>query len=452
MFDEKRIYTEGPKTDPVEFRGHLIGVPICEDIWHPDVIADLVRKGAEVIVSPNASPFYVGKHADRLEQVLARRIVDEENNVPVLYVNQVGGQDEIVFDGRSTAMNADGQVMMLARGFEEALEVMDVDFPETGPARFSRGNVHETGEYLEEGWSALVLGFRDYVEKSGIRDKRVLLGMSGGIDSGVVAALAVDAFGPDNVTLYKLPSQYSSGHSISDSDDAARMLRCHIEEIAIQSAVDALWNSVKSHFNDNADPGALSLAEENLQARIRGTILMALSNANGGMLASTGNKSEVSVGYCTLYGDMNGGFNPLKDVSKMTVYAMAEWRNTHYPRNVLGPEGMVVPQNIIDKKPSAELRPGQVDEDSLPPYPVLDDILARYVEQEQSISDISMETGYERETIEDVIRKTDIAEFKRRQACPGIKISPRSFDKGRRVPIARPNTVGMSRDIEGLGL
>lgn len=448
VFDEKRIYAEGPRTEPIEFRGQLLGVPICEDGWHPDVIADLVAKGAQAIIWPNASPFYVGKHHDRIDQVLTQRIVREGNNVPVLYVNQVGGQDEVVFDGYSTAMNADGKIVMMAQSFEESLEVLDLKFSDKKPASFKKGNIHKIDDRLEETWNALVLGLRDYIGKSGVRNKKALLGMSGGIDSGVVAALAVDALGPENVMLYKLPSQYSSDHSITDSDDAAKFLGCGIEEIAIQPSVEALLSTVKPFFNDSASESALSLTEENIQARLRGVILMALSNANGGLLLSTGNKSEVSVGYCTLYGDMNGGFNPLKDVPKMLVYALAEWRNKNYPRNVLGPNGMTVPQNIIDKKPSAELRPGQVDEESLPPYPVLDDILQRYVEQEQSIADIVDETGYERDTIEDMIRKTDLAEFKRRQACPGIKITPRSFGKGRRVPISRPNTANMQRDVQ----
>lgn len=447
VFDEKRIYTEGPKTDPVEFRGHRLGVAICEDVWHPDVIADLVSKGAEAIVSPNASPYYVGKHKDRLDKVLRQRIVQENNAVPMLYVNQVGGQDEIVFDGYSTAMNADGEVVMMARSFEENMEVLELDFSETGPARFKKGAVYDMDEAHEEAWNALVLGLRDYVEKAGMRTKNAILGMSGGIDSAVVAALAVDAFGPDHVNLYKLPSKYSSDHSRTDSDDAAQMLGCRIEEIEIQPAVDALWSLVKLHFNASAGKESIAVTEENLQARARGNILMALSNANGGILLSTGNKSEVSVGYCTLYGDMNGGFNPLKDVPKMMVYALAEWRNAHYPRNALGPDGPVMPRNIITKPPSAELRPDQVDEDSLPPYPVLDDILDRYIVQEQPIADIAVETGYGRERIEDVLRKTDISEFKRRQACPGIKITQRSFGKGRREPIARPNVVSMMRDV-----
>lgn len=448
VFDEKRIYTEGGRTEPVDFRGHRLGIAICEDVWHADVIADLVAKGAEAIIAPNASPFYTGKHLDRIEKVLMQRIVHEKNNVPILYVNQVGGVDEIVFDGYSTAMNANGSLAFIAPGFTENLTMLDLYAKEPSAAlSFAQNDVVVPANRLTETWQALVLGTRDYFMKSDIPHKKAILGMSGGIDSAVVAALAVDALGAENVTLYKLPSQYSSDHSITDSDIAARMLGCPIHEINIQDATDALRKAISPFFNQGASAHALSLTEENIQPRIRGTMLMGLSNANGGLLLSTGNKSEISVGYCTLYGDMNGGFNPLKDVPKMLVYELAEWRNKNCPPEMLGPRGPVMPQNIIDKKPSAELRPDQVDEESLPPYPVLDDILQRYIQEEQGIGQIAEETGYERGMIEDMIRKTDIAEFKRRQSCPGIKITPRSFGKGRRVPITRPPTGQMRRDL-----
>ncbi|MCD8563054.1 MAG: NAD+ synthase [Alphaproteobacteria bacterium] len=453
VFDEKRIYTSGPRTEPVEFRGRRLGIAICEDVWHPDVIADLTAKGAEVIIAPNASPYYVGKQQVRLNDVMRQRLVTEGNALPMLYVNQVGGQDEILFDGYSTAMNSNGAVMMTAPSFVESLNVVNLSFPAKGPARFKKSTVFPMENPLEETWNALVLSIRDYIAKSGIRNKQALLGMSGGIDSAVVAALAVDALGPDKVSLYKLPSDFSSESSLTDSDDAATLLGCEIDVINIEPIVEVIRQSLKPLFKATASPEALSLTDENLQPRARGLALMGLSNANGGLLLSTGNKSEVSVGYCTLYGDMNGGFNPLKDVLKMKVYALAEWRNNHPCRIGLGPKtGPVIPQNIIDKKPSAELRPGQVDQDSLPPYPVLDDILERYIEQEQAVKTIIDQTGYAPDLVKDVIRKADMAEHKRRQACPGPKISRRSFGKGRRVPISQPGIVTTIRDIADLSL
>lgn len=450
VFDEKRNYSSGGRSEPIEFRGHKLGILICEDIWEEDVVADLVEKGSEVIVSLNSSPFYVGKQHDRINEVMRKRIVQEGNHVPILYANQVGGQDEIVFDGYSTAMNADGSVAMMMPGFEENLGYVDLTFTKNNVAKFENGVVHDIGNPLQEQYQALVLGTCDYIEKSGVRNERAILGMSGGIDSALAAAVAVDALGAKNVALYRLPSAYSSKSSITDADEAARLLGCSIEGINIEEPTESLRKTVRPFFNVNASEASLGIMDENLQARVRGIILMALSNGNGGVLITTGNKSEVSVGFCTLYGDMNGGFNPLKDVEKMSVYALAEWRNENVVRGGLGPEGMVVPQNIIDKKPSAELRPDQVDEESLPPYPVLDDILNRYIVQEQSIRNIMVETGYDSEVIEDVLRKTDIAEFKRRQAPPGIKITKRSFGKGHRVPITRPNIVSMNYSVDKL--
>ncbi|MDD9901132.1 MAG: NAD+ synthase [Alphaproteobacteria bacterium] len=444
VFDEVRIYTPGPRTEPVEFRGHRLGLMICEDIWHPHVARDLTEKGAEVLIVTNASPFHEDKQTGRID-LLQQRILEEGNNLPVLYVNQVGGQDEIVFDGYSCAMNADGKTAMMAPCFEETLEVMDLDFDKRA---FTGAKITERPGYHAEVWQALVTGTRDYLNKVGFTD--VVLGMSGGIDSAVVAAIAADALGPEHVHLYKLPSEYSSEHSIKDADDAAKMLGSPIDSISIDPVVAALRASSKPFFNASAKPEEVSLADENLQARARGTILMTLSNANRWMLLSTGNKSEVSVGYCTLYGDMNGGFNPLKDVPKMLVYALAEWRNENRPSSMLGSNGPVVPENIITKKPSAELRPDQFDDESLPPYPVLDDILKRYVEMEQSIANIVKETGYENDLVKDIVAKVDRAEFKRRQACPGIKITERSFGKGRRVPIVRPSVGWMQKQVSGL--
>jgi len=449
VFDEKRIFTAGPRSETFDFRGYKIGIAICQDIWMQDVIPDLVAKGAELILSPNASPYYAQKHKHRIDNVLRERIVKEGNAVPILYVNQVGGQDEVVFDGYSTAINSDGSVAYIARNFEEDMHVVAMDRGADGTPRFiANGITHAIDDPLLETWKALVLGTRDYFYKTGFH--KANLGMSGGIDSAVVAAIAVDALGPENVRLYKLPSKYSSDHSITDAEAAAELLGVTIEEIPIQTTVDSALDALRPHFNSTADPRAIGLAEENLQARIRGLYLMALSNANGDLLLSTGNKSEVSVGFATLYGDMNGGFNPLKDVYKMNVYALAEMRNTLRPEGSLGPESIVVPGNIIKKKPSAELRPNQTDEQSLPPYPMLDRILHGYIEEGKALNEIISETGYEAGMVRDVLHKVDVAEFKRRQACPGVKVTEKSFGKGRRVPIAKPTLPRMIAAVDSM--
>lgn len=438
VFDEKRIYAAGTSSKVFEFKGVKLGVLICEDTWHPEPAADLQKDGAQVLLSMNASPFYVGKHHHRVKEVMRARAM--ETGLPMLYLNQVGGQDELVFDGRSTVMNADGRIAAMMPGFGEHQEIYTLKTG-NGAAAFEDGIVHPVGEEMEESYRALVLGTRDYIRKIGY--KGVLLGMSGGIDSAVVAAIAADAVGPENVHLFKLPSQFSSADSRTDADDAAQMLGSPIAEIAIAPVYDAFMKQLEPQFNS----AAFDATEENLQARIRGTMLMALSNKNGWLLLSTGNKSEISVGYCTLYGDMNGGFNPIKDAWKMNVYAMAQWRNQNHLPEFLGPAGTVVPENILRKKPTADLRPGQFDTDSLPPYPILDEILKRYVERDESIETIKSETGFGDERIDDVIAKVDRNEFKRRQGCPGVKLTERSFGKGRREPIARKNIVEMKKAL-----
>lgn len=442
VFDEKRIYGHGSLPQPLEFMGHRIGIPICEDGWHPEVAAALREQGAEFLVSVNASPFYAGKPQFRLSGVAGKRI--GETGLPMAYLNQVGGVDEIVFDGHSFAMNMDGSIAMQGRGFQEELNFLDVGFGSQG-AFFRQAVVQPFESELSLIYQALVLGTRDYVGKSGF--KKVLLGASGGIDSGLVAPIAVDALGPDNVHLVLMPSKYSSEHSIADAEKTARLLGCSHEIINIQGAVDALSRALVPSFSAVSNPAAIGLAEENIQARTRGVILMGLSNAIGAMLLSTGNKSEMAVGYATLYGDMNGGFNPLKDVFKMMVYGLAEWRNANRPDWVLGPNGLVVPENTIRKKPSAELKPGQFDENSLPPYPVLDAILEAYVEHDMPAHEIARITGQGAALVNGVIEDIDRAEYKRRQAPPGVKITPRAFGKGRRVPIVGASVPGMSAQV-----
>lgn len=441
VFDEQRNFAPGELPSPLNFKGRKLGVLICEDIWFPDIARKLHEDGAEVLIAVNASPAEVGKPVKRQVQVVNRRVA--ETGLPALYVNQVGGQDEIVFDGYSLAVNGDGELKYRAKGFAETLDILKLNIDARGRSSFAVGpQAPAPMDDLEYLWQTLVTGTRDYFAKKSSASTRAILGMSGGIDSAVVAAIAVDALGPESVRLYRLPSRYTENLSNSAADDAAQMLGCAIDEIAIEPAFTALQGMLKPRFDSARGEGkdkAVDLALENLQARIRGTVLMSLSNAGEGLLLTTGNKSEVSVGYCTLYGDMNGGFNPLKDVYKMKVYALADWRNNHFPDGMKGPRGRVVPQVIIDRAPSAELAPGQRDQDSLPPYPVLDAILEKYIEEQKSIATIVAESGQDEALVKDVISKVDNAEFKRRQSAPGVKVTSRSFGKGRRYPIAQPS-------------
>jgi NAD+ synthase len=439
VFDEKRIYTSNKDISPIEFRGHKLGIMICEDLWHKEVAASLAKQGAQALIVPNASPWYVGKEKFRITDVLTPRV--QETGLPILYVNQVGGMDELIFDGHSLAMNADQQVTYTAKGFEQSLDVVELKF-DGKEASFKPTTIEPFYEETQSIWQALVLGTRDYVKKNGF--KKVHLGKSGGIDSAVVAAIAVDALGPENVNLYKLPSKYTQADSNDDANVTAQFLGAKIEEINIWPTYEVATNELKDHFTSNRDDTTFA----NLQARIRGLFLMALSNRNDSLLLSTGNKSEMSVGWATLYGDMNGAFNPIKGVDKLLVYRLAEWRNNNVPNNVLGPKGPAIAQNTIDKRAKAELGPGNnFDEDVLAPYPVLVDVSRRYVEKNQSVEQIKQETGYEDPHIEDTIRRTDQAEFKRRQSCPGLKINRRDFGKGYRMPITRPDTISMLRDL-----
>jgi len=438
VFDEKRNFTGGTFSGPLTFKGRKLGVLICEDVWFPDVAQKLKDAGAKVLIAMNASPFETGKLDRRLNDVIHKRV--EETGLPILYVNQVGGQDQVVFDGYSTALNADGDIAYLGKGFEEAQDILTLNFTKGKPAFFTdRCLAMQPEDRLESVWKALVTGTRDYLHKTGFQ--KALLGMSGGIDSAVVAAIAVDALGPENVTLYRLPSQYTEDISNNEATNAAKLLGARIEGIPIAPVFQTFQDGLRSHFDEALQQGKtrnVDTALENLQARIRGTILMGLSNASGAMLLSTGNKSEVSVGYCTLYGDMNGGFNPLKDVYKTMVFKLADWRNKNYPRGMLGPQGLVVPQAIIDRPPSAELAPGQRDDATLPPYDILDPILEGYIEGQKSIVDIAAGTGQPQDLVERMVRLVDINEFKRRQSAPGIKITSKSLGTGRRYPIAQP--------------
>lgn len=444
VFDEKRIYTSGKDVTPVDFHGHKLGILICEDIWHPEVASSLKEQGAEVLIAPNASPWHIGKQDTRITEVLQPRIA--ETGLPVLYVNQVGGMDELIFDGHSMALNADGKPAFVAKGFAEDVSILDLAFDQ-GKASFKPGTITPFYGRLQSIWQALVLGTRDYVHKNGFQD--CVFGNSGGVDSGVVGAISTDAFGPKKTHGFRLPSLYTQDDSNDDAAETSRLLGISCETINIWPIYEAVMGAVKDHFTCNRDDATSA----NIQARARGVALMALSNRNDSLLLSTGNKSEMTVGWATLYGDMNGAFNPLKGVNKLLVYELAAWRNENMPDNVLGPKGPVIAQNTIDKRAKAELGPGNnFDEDTLAPYPILTDINRRYIEENQSLAQIREETGYDSFHIEDTIRRTDRAEFKRRQSCPGLKITKRDFGKGYRVPITRPDTVTMTQQVLQLKL
>ncbi len=424
-FDEKRVFAPGPKPKPVTFRSVTLGLPVCEDIWgEAGVCAVLAKAGAELLVVPNGSPFFREKMEVR-HKIALRQVKD--TGLPLIYANQLGGQDELVFDGASFALEADGSLAFQMSQFEESVTL-------TTWRRGAKGWTCDNGpmsklpERAEADWRACVLGLRDYVNKNGFRN--VVLGLSGGVDSAVCAALAVDALGEERVHCVMMPYKYTAADSLTDAEACARALGCRYEIIPIFKPVEGFMEALAPSF-EGTNSG---VTEENLQSRTRGTLLMALSNKFGSMVVTTGNKSEMSVGYATLYGDMNGGYNPIKDLYKMQVYAVARWRNAHVPPGALGPSGEVIPQNIIDKAPSAELRPNQTDQDSLPPYPVLDDILESLVEHEMGVEEI-IARGHDRATVERVENLLYIAEYKRRQAAPGVKITRKNFGRDRRYPI-----------------
>jgi NAD+ synthase len=424
VFYEKRYFTAGPLPAPVTIRGVSVGLPICEDIWHPHVCAHLVSQGAEILLCPNGSPYWTDKQHIRKELVRAHAV---EHGVPLIYLNQVGGQDELVFDGASFAIAPGDKLVLQGKSFET--DFLLSDWRRTPDGWMSEGGRIETLSSTEEApWRACVLGLRDYVRKNGF--SHVVLGLSGGIDSAVVAAMAVDALGPDNVHCIMLPYRYTSEASLKDAKDCAERLGVRYDVVAIGEPVDHALEALAPVFGDRP----ADLSEENIQSRMRGTVLMAVSNKLGSMLLTTGNKSEMGVGYATIYGDMNGGYNPLKDMFKMQVYALADWRNRHLPADCMGPSGVVIPQNIIDKAPSAELRPDQTDQDSLPPYPVLDDILRSIVEDEMSLGEV-VARGHDPALVKRIERLINIAEYKRRQSAPGPKLTPQAFGQGRKYPI-----------------
>ena len=425
VFDEKRLFSSGPLPTPVELRGLRVGLPICEDIWFTDVVGHLASQGVDVLISPNGSPFERGKHEKRLHHARQRA---SQSGLPLVYVNQFGGQDELVFDGGSFAINGDGALAVQQPVWQSVSARITLQQQADESWQIAAETLAEHPPEDEQIYAAAVLGLRDYVEKN--RFPGVLLGLSGGIDSAICAAMAVDALGASRVHCIMLPSQYTSQASLDDAAACAKALGVKLDTISIADPVQGVENALQALFAGTSP----DLTEENIQSRLRGTLLMAVSNKFGSMVVTTGNKSEVSVGYATLYGDMNGGYNPIKDIYKTEVFALSRWRNEHQPINGMGPAGEVIPNAIIDKPPSAELRPDQKDEDSLPPYEVLDDILVALVEDELGVDEI-IARGHDAEIVKRIEHLLYISEYKRRQAAPGAKIGHRNFGRDRRYPI-----------------
>jgi NAD+ synthase len=424
VFDEKRVFVPGPLPEPVRFRGVGIGLPVCEDIWFDACSRHLKERGAELLLVPNGSPFEVEKFHQRLDLVRRRTL---ETGLPLAYVNQVGGQDELVFDGGSFVINGDGSLAELLPSWRESLTL--TQWTRHDGVYVCGGSAHWTaGERLTSIYSAMVLGLRDYVRKNGFPG--IVLGLSGGIDSALTAAVAVDALGPDRVRAVRLPSRFTGRASLDDARESAERLGMRLDTLPIEGPVAAAESTLEPLFAGRPR----DVAEENLQARVRGVLLMALSNKFGELLVTTGNKSEMSVGYATLYGDMCGGYSVLKDVYKTEVYLLARWRNGHLPEGVLGPPGEVIPESSLTKAPTAELRPNQTDQDSLPPYDELDAVLNALIEDERSVDDI-VAAGFAREMVTRVQRLLYAAEYKRRQAPPGVKITRKSFGRDRRYPL-----------------
>jgi NAD+ synthase len=424
VFDEKRVFAPGPIPTPIPFRGISLGVPICEDIWTEEICETLVQAGAEILIVPNGSPYWIGKQEIRYG-IAETRVA--ETRRPMVYVNQVGGQDELVFDGASFVLNADEEFAVQLPAWEIALAVTEWRREKGGwhclPGPLAAVEEGDAANYL-----ACVMGLRDYIEKNGFPG--VVLGLSGGIDSALTATMAVDALGPSRVQCVMLPYTYTSEESLKDAKAVADALGVRYDIVPIHDGVEGLSKSLEEVLKG----APTDFTAENLQSRTRGTLLMAISNKLGPLVLTTGNKSEVSVGYATLYGDMNGGFNPLKDLYKGQVYALSRYRNAHRPKYCRGPEGPIIPESVLTKDPSAELKPGQRDVDSLPPYPVLDDILTCLVELEMPVPEI-IARGHAPETVKKVERMLYLAEYKRRQAAPGVKITEKNFGRDRRYPI-----------------
>ncbi len=426
VFDEVRLFNRGEIAGPfaVGNDGPRLGSPICEDAWYPDVCEAMVESGAEVLLVPNGSPYFRNKFPIRLMNMVSRVV---ENDVPLVYLNMVGGQDDQVFDGGSFVLNRSGKLAVQLPVFDEA--VVHVDFKRDDNGWFAEEGARELmPSEVEQDYRAMVESLRDYMRKTGFQ--KVLLGLSGGIDSAIVATVAADALGPENVRCVMLPSEYTSQSSLDDAQAVVDALGCKFDTVPIAGPRAAVTEALAPLF-DGLEEG---LTGENIQSRIRGLLLMAQSNKFGEMLLTTGNKSEVAVGYATIYGDMSGGYNPIKDMYKTRVFETCRWRNENHRPWMSAPKGEVIPTTIIDKPPSAELRPDQKDEDSLPPYDILDGILENLVDKEMSVSDC-VAAGFDRETVKRVEHLLYISEYKRFQSAPGTRLSDRAFWLDRRYPI-----------------
>ena len=424
LFDEKRLFASADVTGPYVVKGVRIGTPICEDAWHPDVAETLAETGAEILLVPNGSPYHRGKPNLRLN-LMVERVV--ETGLPLIYLNMVGGQDDQVFDGSSMVLNRGGRLALQMPQFDEVAELVTF---RRGPEGWEadQGSIAPIPPIGEADYRACVMGLGEYMRKSGF--SKAVLGLSGGIDSAIVAAIAADALGPENVHCVMLPSEYTSQHSLDDAAEVARLLGAKLDTVSIVGARGAVGDAL-AHVFAGTEPG---ITEENIQSRLRGLMLMGVSNKFGAMLLTTGNKSEVAVGYCTIYGDMNGGYNPIKDMYKTRVFLTARWRNENHRPWMKGPSGPVMPERVITKPPSAELRPDQKDEDSLPPYEVLDAILEGLIENDLSVADL-VAKGFARETVKRVEHLVYISEWKRFQAAPGVRLTQKAFWLDRRYPM-----------------
>ncbi|MFW2589599.1 NAD+ synthase [Sagittula sp. SSi028] len=424
VFDEVRLFSRDQLQGPVNINGVRVGIPICEDAWYPDVVEAMEESGAEIIVVPNGSPYFRNKFETRLNKMVARVV---ESRLPLVYLNMVGGQDDQVFDGGSFVLNPGGVPAVQFPVFDEVIETVEFIRGDDGWSA-EKGRFDRHPDAWEQDYRVMVEGLRDYCGKTGFT--KVLLGMSGGIDSALVATIAADALGPDNVRCVMLPSEYTSEHSLEDAKACANALGVRYDFVPISEGRDAITNTLAPLF-EGTKP---DLTEENIQSRLRGLLLMALSNKFGEMLLTTGNKSEVAVGYATIYGDMAGGYNPIKDLYKTRVFETCRWRNANHRPWMQAPAGEVIPDRIITKPPSAELRPDQKDSDSLPDYPVLDAILDILVDQDGSVADC-VAAGYSREDAQRVQHLLYISEYKRHQSAPGARLTPRAFWLDRRYPI-----------------
>ncbi|QFT58732.1 Glutamine-dependent NAD(+) synthetase [Sulfitobacter sp. THAF37] len=424
VFDEVRVFDSGPLGGPYAVGNTRVGSPICEDAWHPEVSETLAETGAEFLLVPNGSPYYRGKLDTRMNMMVARVI---ETGLPLIYLNMVGGQDDQVFDGASFALNPGGKLAMQMPAFDEEVHHIDLERGDEG-WRILQQPLASLPDAWEQDYRVMVQGLRDYMAKTGF--KKVLLGLSGGIDSAIVATIAVDALGAENVRCVMLPSEYTSQSSLDDAEAVAKALGCRYDYVPIKEGRQAITNTLAPLF-EGRDP---DLTEENIQSRLRGLLLMAMSNKFGEMLLTTGNKSEVAVGYATIYGDMAGGYNPIKDLYKTRVFETCRWRNENHRNWMMGPAGAVIPDTIITKPPSAELREDQKDSDSLPDYPELDAILNILVDQDGSVADC-VAAGFERDVAKKVEHLIYISEYKRFQSAPGPRLTKGAFWLDRRYPI-----------------